>query len=104
MFCYNCGKEISNEAYVCPHCGVKVEKSSIKNADADSGSRAGWGVLSFLVPIVGLILFLVWKEERPQTSKICGICALISFVMSIILGFVMDLPVPKEMTGKSLIK
>ena len=75
MFCYNCGKEISNEAYVCPHCGVKVEKSSIKNADADSG----------------LILFLVWKEERPQTSKICGICALISFVMSIILGFVMGI-------------
>lgn len=26
MFCQNCGKEISNQANVCPHCGKVVDK------------------------------------------------------------------------------
>lgn len=89
MFCRNCGKEIDDNAYVCPHCGVKVEhKNNSAKADAESGSKAGWGVLSFFIPLVGLILFLTWKNERPQTAKVCGICALVSFIVSIVIGIV----------------
>lgn len=89
MFCKNCGKEIDDNAYVCPYCGVKVEReTAATKADADSGSKAGWGILSFLIPIVGLILFLVWKEERPKTAKVCGICALVSFIISIAFGII----------------
>ncbi len=89
MYCKNCGKEIDDNAYVCPNCGVKVEsESNVVKADADSGSKAGWGVLSFFIPLVGLILFLMWKNERPQTSKVCGICALVSFIFSVVLCIV----------------
>ena len=89
MYCRNCGKEIDDNAYVCPHCGVKVERINDQpRADADSGSKVGWGILSFLIPIVGLILFLVWKDERPQTAKICGICALVSFIISVVIGII----------------
>ena len=89
MFCKNCGKEIDDKAFVCPNCGVKVESASVASvADADSGSKAGWGILSFLIPLVGLILFLMWKNERPQTAKVCGICALVSFIASIVIGII----------------
>ena len=89
MFCSNCGKEIDDKAYVCPYCGVKVERADSSSvADADSGSKAGWGILSFLVPLAGLILFLIWKNERPKTAKICGICALVSFIGSIVIGII----------------
>ena len=89
MFCHNCGKEIDDKAYVCPYCGVKVERANdFSKADADSGSKAGWGILSFLIPLVGLILFLMWKNERPQTAKVCGICALVSFIASIVIGVI----------------
>ena len=89
MFCKNCGKEIDDNAYVCPYCGVKVEHANESTKlDADSGSKAGWGILSFLIPLVGLILFLVWKNERPQTSKVCGICALVSFLISIVIAII----------------
>ena len=89
MFCKNCGKEIDDNAYVCPHCGVKVDGSNdTSNKDADSGSKAGWGILSYLIPIAGLILFLMWKNERPKTAKICGICALVSVILSIVVGII----------------
>ena len=33
MFCQNCGKEISNQADVCPHCGKLVKKDVKVKAD-----------------------------------------------------------------------
>ncbi len=27
MYCKNCGKEISDMAFVCPNCGVKTESA-----------------------------------------------------------------------------
>lgn len=86
MFCKNCGKEISDNAYVCPNCGVRVNDDAERRAselDADSGSKVGWGILSFLIPIVGLILYCMWKVERPQTAKVCGKCALASVIVSV---------------------
>lgn len=36
-------------------------------APNDSGSF-GWAVLGFFFPLVGLILWLVWKDTRPKDS------------------------------------
>ena len=79
MFCKNCGSEIDDKAYVCPHCGVKVQDEVVE----DSGSKIGWGILSFIIPLVGLILYLVWKTERPATAKLCGKCALIAVIIEV---------------------
>lgn len=92
MFCKNCGKEIDEKAYVCPYCGVKVkdelaeqrEQQAARNLEADSGSKAGWGILSFLIPLVGLILFLMWKTERPKTASVCGKCALAAVIVEVV--------------------
>lgn len=54
-----------------------------QNAVRDSGS-AGWGVLGFFIPIVGLILFLVWRKDKPKSAKVAGIGALIGFVLNLI--------------------
>lgn len=42
----------------------------------DTGS-VGWGILGFFVPLVGLILWLVWKDTKPKNAKSAGIGALI---------------------------
>ena len=57
----------------------------------DSGS-IGWGVLGFFFPIVGLILFLVWKNTKPQSAKVAGIGAIIGFVLGLIsnMGLIMS--------------
>ena len=83
MYCRNCGKEISEKAYVCPNCGVLVNQPPKSQIADDNASKVGWGFLSYFVPIAGLILFCIWRTERPKTSKVCGICALVSFLVSV---------------------
>lgn len=44
----------------------------------------GWGLLGFCIPLVGLILYLVWKDEKPKTAKAAGLGALISVGVSVV--------------------
>jgi len=44
-----------------------------------------FAILSFFIPLVGLIIFLVKKKKEPKTAKVSGICALISFIINSIL-------------------
>ena len=68
MYCPNCGEQIDDKAVVCPKCGVPV-KNTVAPDDAPS---TGFAVLGFLFPIIGLILYLVWKSERPLRAKSVG--------------------------------
>ena len=43
-----------------------------------------WGLLGCCIPIVGLVLFLVWKDQKPKTAKAAGIGALISVLASVL--------------------
>ena len=43
-----------------------------------------WGLLGCCVPIAGLILFLVWRGEKPKTAKAAGIGALVSAIASVV--------------------
>lgn len=43
-----------------------------------------WGLLGWCIPIVGLVLFLVWKDTKPKTAKAAGIGALVSVIIGII--------------------
>ena len=84
MFCKNCGKEINNNASVCIYCGVSTEEKKV----VDNGG-IGWGALGCCIPIVGLILFLVWKDTKPNSAKAAGMGALISVVLSFIFYLLM---------------
>ena len=53
--------------------------------EADESSF-GYAVLCFFFPLVGLILFLVWKDTTPLKAKSCGIGALIGFIVSVVLS------------------
>lgn len=44
-----------------------------------------WGLLGCCIPIVGLILFLVWNDQKPKTAKAAGIGALLSVASSILI-------------------
>ena len=75
-------------AVVCPNCGVATGNN--QPASDDTGS-IGWGLLGCCIPIVGLILFLVWRDTKPKNSKAAGIGALVSvsvlwYVLMIVVG------------------
>lgn len=48
----------------------------------------GFNILSFFVPLVGLVLFLIWKEETPKKAKGIGISALVGYILSIIVPII----------------
>ncbi len=89
MFCKHCGREISSDATFCPNCGERLADNQTQTQtqivqEQSGGSAVGWGFLSWFFPIVGLILFLCWRDTRPKVSKVCGICALVSFIVNIV--------------------
>lgn len=73
-YCRNCGAEINEKAVVCPSCGVPQQVTT-------EGSSIGYGILSFCIPIVGLILFLLWYDIKPKIAKTSSFCAIIGFFM-----------------------
>ena len=79
-YCKNCGVQIDDQAVVCTSCGVAQNTAP---AVVDKGGF-GWGVLGCCIPIVGLILFLVWKDTKPKTSKAAGIGALVSTIAIVV--------------------
>ncbi len=48
-----------------------------------------WGLLGCCIPVVGLVLFLVWKDTKPKTAKSAGIGALVSVVLGVVCYIVM---------------
>ena len=80
-FCKYCGAQIDDNAVVCTSCGTAQNTAP---AVVDKGGF-GWGLLGWCVPIVGLILFLVWKDTKPKTAKAAGIGALVSTILAVVL-------------------
>lgn len=78
-YCSKCGKELMDEAVVCPGCGCSQENKP-SYAPSDSSSL-GMAFLGFCIPVVGLILYLVWKDTTPLKAKSAGKGALVSVIV-----------------------
>ena len=68
MFCKECGKEVSEEAVICVHCGCSMKSTAISDVNTEP-LNGGVKVVSFCFPIVGGILFFVHQNSAPQKSK-----------------------------------
>ena len=49
-------------------------------------ASVGFAILSYLVPIAGLIIYCTMKDSRPKTAKVSGKCALASFIINLVLS------------------
>lgn len=113
MYCYKCCKEISDEAYMCPHCGTMVrdlpkEVASGGGAYYDNGkdaNRAGGNgyrktndfaiagfVCSFLIALLGFIFSAIaMKQCRERNEEGFGfakagmIISIVSFMLQVIM-------------------
>lgn len=105
MYCPNCNNQMNNRGnhYVCPYCGTRMGNPQMhrhpqqhghqqnhqyapqQEPPISGGARFGWGLLGFLIPLVGFILFLAWKKDYRKKAKSAGIGALIGFILHIII-------------------
>lgn len=89
MYCHQCGKEVSSEVKYCPYCGAALDQQATQQTQYQNGGyqpihqqppyygnnddapNPGFAILSFFIPIVGLILYLVWNKDYPLKAKSC---------------------------------
>ena len=86
-YCRKCGAVIDEEAIICPHCGVEQVPGTYRQNQNDDGS-AVWAIIGFLIPIVGLILWVVWHTDRPKSARMAGIGALVSVLAGLIIALI----------------
>ena len=99
MYCKRCGRELDDSFKVCPYCGEPVnDEPLLNNQDYqiyenmnnnsypvnNEGSAVGWGILSFMVPLVGIILSFAWNKTKPRTARTCLTCGLVSMGLNFI--------------------
>ena len=82
-FCSHCGKEVMSDALVCPNCGCPIDSASKQHED-DKPDLAH-NILALLIPIVGLIMFCVMFSKTPTKAKSIGLCALIGWILGMII-------------------
>ena len=56
---------------------------------ADDKKSVGLNILSFFFPVIGLIIYLTTKKDKPIRAKSMGKCALAGFIVGIVLSIVM---------------
>lgn len=88
MYCHQCGKEIDDSVQYCPYCGApqsmtqnnenQYQNQNYQNYQTNTSyvneqdeSHIGWAILAFFIPIAGLVLYLVWRNEFPKKAKSC---------------------------------
>ncbi|MEG0452907.1 MAG: zinc ribbon domain-containing protein [Coprobacillus sp.] len=110
MYCKKCGKEI-DEVKFCPYCGAEQTSTQTEGTNQgyqpinqepyqqqsyqqsyqgqnyrnDDESHFGFAVLSFFIPIVGLVLYLVWNKEYPKKAGSCLKGLLTGVVLYVVL-------------------
>ena len=75
MYCSHCGKALDDQAVVCTGCGVLINRANfngINNVNnANSGTKTNvlaivGFILSFFIPIAGLICSIIGYKNAPQ--------------------------------------
>jgi hypothetical protein len=104
MFCPNCGAQNSDTATFCSSCGTALKPSATADRPVverpafgqpvppaggltpanDNGVNIGLGILAFCLPIVGVVLFFVWRDERPKTARQIIMISAVSFGLSLL--------------------
>ncbi len=88
-FCSKCGKEINDEAVVCIHCGCQTSKGAVSN-NTDRPATGVEILLTVLWPILGAILYYVYKSNKPTASKQLNKVSIISFLAWFAIGFLLS--------------
>jgi hypothetical protein len=73
-----------DEAVVCTKCGCAAAPNAT-SIEPDEPST-GLNIISLLLPIVGLILYLVYHDKTPKKANAIGKFALIGFGIGLVFS------------------
>ncbi len=102
VICKYCGKLIPEKSVGCPYCGKIIGKQYSRptiDGHKERDNPAGFGILGFLFPLVGLILYLVWKDDYPEKAYAAGSGALWGFILAVAAGVIAGIVVYIQTTN-----
>jgi uncharacterized membrane protein YvbJ len=92
MYCNECGAEVRRKAVICPSCGMstsatKASEKTFSNPAISDADAPDWAYLltCCCTPIAGIILYLIWKDERPKAAKSLLPWVIASVIISVVL-------------------
>mgnify|MGYP003287335599 CR=1 FL=1 len=89
VYCSTCGNPCHPNAVVCVKCGSTINRVKPNKVEVDEVVPAlKW--ISFFIPIVGLILFIMKIQSAPNSAKTYGKMALIGWILGIVSVFVIS--------------
>lgn len=73
-----------------------MENGNLVNQNNNNSDELGMGlkVLCFFIPVIGLTLYIVWKDTYPNKSKSAGKAALIGFLVWVGLSVLIEIVLP----------
>lgn len=84
-FCPHCGQEVASNADYCVHCEHRITSAVYAPNAKKSWFDPRFAVLGAFSPLLGLILFLVYRDSNPDRSKSAGLGALVRAILNLIL-------------------
>ena len=101
MFCSNCGKEIAKNSDVCLNCGKLVRK----NNEIEDKPDVFLNVISFMLPLIGVIIYLIIRKDTPIQAESAINSAkkaiILVIVIIVILGIIFSIKYLIENTEKT---
>lgn len=87
--CAKCGAKINADAKFCTICGASLlnEKTSVERSIAEKSDSLAWSVGSILWPLLGWILYFVYKNKDIVSARKYAKYAWISLGVQIFLAF-----------------
>lgn len=83
--CQYCGKELLDEAVICPGCGCPTsEIGNTLTVGIDKSISAGLVVLAALVPLFGLFYWPTMAKLRPRCARVCGIVSIVAWLLAFV--------------------
>lgn len=96
MYCKNCGCSLPDDATKCENCGAVLsygfEAGKTNPVKEEKGSVL-LGILGFMFPLIGLILYLAMMHSEPKKAKSAGKGALNAFIIYLVFLVIVTISV-----------
>ncbi|MDD6271057.1 MAG: zinc ribbon domain-containing protein [Ruminococcus sp.] len=96
MYCKNCGCSLPDDATKCENCGAVLsygfEAGKTIPVKEEKGSVL-LGILGFMFPLIGLILYLAMMHSEPKKAKSAGKGALTAFIIYLVFIVIVTISV-----------
>lgn len=72
------------EAETSYNSGSDYQAVNYQPAKPEKNIGVGWGMLAFLIPIAGWIMYFTWKDDTPKRASQANIIAWVGFILNLL--------------------